>query len=142
MAGAPNKGRITAEEKMYIIRMTGKMTKNEIATALGRCPSSIKKIQRKNRITQELKWAVLPPYDEKAMNRIWARLEIKGECWITKKNEVMVKGIFYTLSRLLYFWHNHIDLEGLELVRECGQLLCVNPSHYRCVRRTQSSKIV
>lgn len=129
-----SKNKSTSDEKRYVLENTGKMTKAQIAEKLGRSESFVKSVQRNARTIQPCTWIDMPKYSDELKNQVDKRIEYIGECWIVKKNEIMIDGHFYTLSRLLYYWHNEIDLKHVQIIRDCHNDKCVNPKHYHAIR--------
>lgn len=93
-----------------IIRATNK-TKRQGETALGMPP-----------LTQ----------DELAerVKKIGGRMKNEGGCWVVAKNEMLVKGKWYQISRVLYGFHKGVSMEGTHLYRKCHNSKCINPDHF------------
>lgn len=122
-------------EVSYIMQNMGKLTQSQIAKNLGRSASFVKKVQQQSRKKGECVLSDIPEYSKYLIDKANKRIQKVENCWIVKKNEIMIAGQIYTLSRVLYFWLKKIDIKNLKLVKDCKSELCVNPDHFHTINK-------
>lgn len=73
----------------------------------------------------------LPEYSEILMNRILHKIDIQNDHWFIEDEIISINNKKYSLSRLLYFWHYEVNINGIKLINGCGFRYCVNPNHLK-----------